>query len=57
MSGKPIKFAGDSKRAQDLEPFCPDRMASCILGMGNMISLVERTSTEVTNAGTAWMRE
>jgi signal recognition particle GTPase len=42
---------------QDLEPFYPDQMASCILGMGNVISLVERASTEVTDANAARMQE
>jgi signal recognition particle subunit SRP54 len=52
-----MKFIGVGKRSQDLEPFYPDWMASCILGMGDMISLVERASTEVNDANAARMRE
>jgi signal recognition particle subunit SRP54 len=52
-----MKFVGVGERAQDLEPLYPDRMASRILGMGDVISLVERASTEVTDADTTRMRE
>ena len=39
--GKPIKFAGTSEKIGGLEPFHPERMAGCILGMGDILSLVE----------------
>ena len=42
ISGKPIKFAGVGETLADLEPFYPDRMASRILGMGDVVSLVEQ---------------
>jgi signal recognition particle subunit SRP54 len=43
-----MKFIGIGKCTQDLEPFYSNRMALCILGIGNVISLVERAPTEVT---------
>ena len=45
VSGKPIVFVGTT-RTEDLEPFYPDRMASRILGMGDVISLVEKAAAE-----------
>lgn len=41
VAGKPIKFCGVGEKLGDLEPFYPDRMASRILGMGDMLSLIE----------------
>ena len=38
----PVKFVGVGENLQDLEPFHPDRMASRILGMGDVVSLVEK---------------
>lgn len=49
VSGKPIKFIGIGEKMIDLEPFYPDRMASRILGMGDIISLVEKASAEVSD--------
>lgn len=43
VTGKPIKFAGVGEKVEDFEPFYPERMASRILGMGDVVSLVERT--------------
>jgi signal recognition particle subunit SRP54 len=57
VSGKPIKFVGVGEKTQDLEPFYPDRMASRILGMGDVISLVEKASMEVSDAEAARMQE
>jgi signal recognition particle subunit SRP54 len=57
VSGKPIKFVGVGERTQDLEPFYPDRMASRILGMGDVISLVEKAAMTVTDAEAARMQE
>jgi signal recognition particle subunit SRP54 len=52
VTGKPIKFAGTSEKADGLEPFHPERMASRILGMGDVLSLVEeaRKSVDVEEA-------
>ena len=41
-TGKNIKFAGMGEKLTDLEPFSPDRMASRILGMGDMLSLIDK---------------
>lgn len=50
VSGKPIKFVGTGEKTSDLEPFYPDRMASRILGMGDVVSLVEKAAAEVSDA-------
>ena len=42
VTGKPIKFSGIGEKLTDLEPFHPDRMASRILGMGDVLSLIEK---------------
>ncbi len=42
VTGKPIKFCGTGEKLGDIEPFHPDRMASRILGMGDIVSLVEK---------------
>ena len=42
ITGKPIKFIGTGEKLEDLEPFFPDRIASRILGMGDVVSLVEK---------------
>ncbi|MCX7921829.1 MAG: signal recognition particle protein [Clostridia bacterium] len=42
VTGKPIKFAGMGEKLSDIEPFFPDRMASRILGMGDVLSLIEK---------------
>ena len=57
VSGKPIKFVGVGEKTNDLEPFYPDRMASRILGMGDVVSLVEKASMEVSDADAAKMQE
>ncbi len=44
---KPIKFAGVGERVDALEPFYPDRMASRILGMGDIVTLVEKAQQQV----------
>ena len=44
VTGKPILFAGTGEKVEDLEVFHPDRMASRILGMGDVISLIEKAS-------------
>ncbi len=45
VTGKPIKFAGVGEKLEDLEPFYPDRMASRILGMGDMLTLIEKAQS------------
>jgi signal recognition particle subunit SRP54 len=47
VTGKPIKFAGMGEKLEDFEPFHPERMASRILGMGDVISLVEKAAEAV----------
>lgn len=42
VTGKPVKFVGMGEKLNDLEPFYPDRMASRILGMGDVLSLIEK---------------
>ncbi len=47
VTGKPIKFAGVGEKLDALEPFHPERMASRILGMGDVLSLIEKAQTAV----------
>jgi signal recognition particle subunit SRP54 len=47
VTGRPIFFAGTGERIQDLEPFHPERIASRILGMGDVLSLIEKVQGEV----------
>ncbi len=47
VTGKPIKFVGMGEKLDDLEIFYPDRMASRILGMGDVLTLIEKAQTEV----------
>lgn len=42
VTGKPIKFSGTGEKTEDLEPFHPERMASRILGMGDVLTLIEK---------------
>lgn len=46
VTGKPIKFIGVGEKYDKLEPFYPDRMASRILGMGDILSLIEKAEKE-----------
>ena len=48
VTGKPIKFIGVGEKIGDLEPFYPDRMASRILGMGDVLSLIEKAQEAVS---------
>jgi len=57
VSGKPIKFVGTGERTPDLEPFYPDRMASRILGMGDVLSIVEKAQEEMTDKEAKLMEE
>src|SRR5687768_11634851 len=47
VTGKPIKFAGVSEKLDGLEPFHPDRMAARVLGMGDILSLVEEAHAKI----------
>ncbi len=47
VTGKPIKFAGVGEKMDALEPFYPERMASRILGMGDVLSLIEKAEASV----------
>lgn len=42
ITGKPIKFAGTGEKIENIEPFHPERMASRILGMGDVLTLIEK---------------
>lgn len=47
VTGKPIKFSGTGEKIEDLEPFHPGRMASRILGMGDVLTLIEKAQSTV----------
>ena len=47
VTGKPIKYVGVGEKLEEFEPFHPERMASRILGMGDVVSLVERAAEAV----------
>ncbi len=47
VTGKPIKFIGTGEKMDELEEFHPDRMASRILGMGDVLSLIEKVETQI----------
>jgi signal recognition particle subunit SRP54 len=47
VTGRPIFFAGTGERLEDLEPFYPDRMAGRILGMGDVLTLIEKAQDTV----------
>ena len=57
ISGQPIKFIGVGEKVEALQPFYPDRMASRILGMGDVLTLVEKAQEEVDIADVAKMQE
>lgn len=50
ITGKPIKFLGVGEKTEALEPFYPDRVASRILGMGDVLSLIEDIESKVDRA-------
>lgn len=50
VTGKPIKFCSVGEKLGDLEPFYPDRMANRILGMGDVLTLIEKAQEAVTEA-------
>ncbi|WP_457679518.1 signal recognition particle protein [Thermovibrio sp.] len=57
VTGKPIKFAGVGEKIDDFEPFYPDRIASRILGMGDIVSLVEKAQQVIDEREALSMQE
>ena len=57
ITGKPIKFSGIGEKLEDIEPFHPDRMASRILGMGDMLTLIEKAEKAFDMKKAAEMEE
>jgi len=57
ISGAPIKFVGVGEKVEALQPFYPDRMASRILGMGDVLTLVEKAQEEFDLADAEKMQE
>jgi signal recognition particle subunit SRP54 len=57
ISGQPIKFIGVGEKVEALQPFYPDRMASRILGMGDVLTLVEKAQEEFDLADAEKMQE
>ena len=57
ISGQPIKFVGMGEKVEALQPFYPDRMASRILGMGDVLTLVEKAQEEIDFSDAARMQE
>jgi signal recognition particle subunit SRP54 len=57
VTGKPIKFAGVGEKLDEFEPFHPERMASRILGMGDVVSLVEKAADAVSEEDAKKMEE
>lgn len=57
VTGKPIKFVGMGEKLEDLEPFHPDRMASRILGMGDILTLIDRAQEQMDAGKTEEMAQ
>lgn len=57
VTGVPIKFVGVGEKSDALEPFYPDRMASRILGMGDMLSLIEKAETAMDKGKAAELQK
>ncbi len=57
VTGKPIKFTGMGEKLDALEPFHPDRMASRILGMGDILTLIEKAEAEFDQKQAAELQE
>jgi signal recognition particle subunit SRP54 len=57
ISGQPIKFVGIGEKVEALQPFYPDRMASRILGMGDVLTLVEKAQEEIDLSDAEKMQE
>jgi signal recognition particle subunit SRP54 len=57
ITGVPIKFVGTGEKTADFEPFYPDRLASRILGMGDVVSLVEKAQETIDQKDAEKMAE
>ncbi|MDR2712203.1 MAG: signal recognition particle protein [Clostridiales bacterium] len=57
VTGKPIKFTGSGEKLEALDPFYPDRMASRILGMGDVLTLIEKAQNAADQAKIEEMEE
>ena len=57
VTGKPILYAGMGEKLSDLEQFYPDRMASRILGMGDVLTLIEKAQAEIDDEKAADMEQ
>ncbi len=57
VTGKPIKFSGIGEKLEDIEPFHPDRMASRVLGMGDVLTLIEKAEKAFDAKKAAEMEE
>lgn len=57
VTGKPIKFVGVGEKLEDLDIFYPDRMASRILGMGDVLSLIEKAEQTIDDKKAAELEE
>ena len=57
VTGKPILYAGMGEKLSDLEQFYPDRMASRILGMGDVLTLIEKAQAEMDDEKAAEMEQ
>ncbi len=57
VTGKPIRFISVGEKVEDLEPFHPERMASRILGMGDVVSLVEKAQEAIDQEKSAELEE
>lgn len=57
VTGKPVKFVGTGERVEDIDPFHPERMASRILGMGDVMTLVDKAAQVIDNEESARVAE
>ena len=57
VTGKPIKFVSTGEKLDDFDTFHPDRMASRILGMGDVLTLIEKAQTDISEKEAARMEE
>src|SRR5207244_1039118 len=56
-AGRPLAFAGSGERLEDLEPFHPDRVVSRVLGMGDVLSLIEKAEAAIDEDDAARLEE
>ena len=57
VTGKPIKFSSTGEKLDDFDAFHPDRMASRILGMGDVLTLIEKAQTDISDKEAARLEE